>query len=550
MFNNKNYKKWVTPRSAASTRCYSSETKTDGGNNNKFYITTPIYYVNDKPHIGHAYTTIACDILARYERLKGNDVLFVTGTDEHGQKVQQSAEKAGKTPQEFVNDVSANFRTLADNLECSHDIFIRTTEERHKEAATALWKMLEEKGQIYLGYYEGWYSVRDETYYKESELVDGKAPTGAEVEWVVKEPSYFFKLSEWQQPLLDFYERNPDFLQPANRKAEVVNFVSGGLQDLSISRTTFDWGVPVPGDEEKRHVMYVWIDALTNYLTATGFPWNDDDDDDDSSKFWPPSMHVMGKDILRFHAVYWPALLMAAGLEPPKSVFAHGWWMRDGQKMSKSIGNVIDPMDLLQKYGVDQTRYFLASSVSFGDDGDYNEEAMLTACNGVLANGLGNLAQRSLSLCFKNCEKSLPQKPEDDKLTEKDRKLLKDAEELFSVVDKSVASKQLHNYCKNIHFFVKDANVYIDGEAPWSLKKTDPDRMKVVLWVVLESVRRVAIMLQPVMPTAMKSLLDQLRIGESDRTFANLESSELQAEDITKPVAVFPRVEAETSSTA
>jgi len=504
-------------------------------------VTTPIYYVNDKPHIGHAYTTVACDILARYRRLRGDDVLFVTGTDEHGQKVQQSAEKAGKTPQEFVDEVSQNFRQLADELHCSHDVFIRTTEPRHKLAAEKLWKTLEDKGQIYLGFYEGWYSVRDETYYKESELVDGKAPTGADVEWVVKEPSYFFKLSEWTQPLLDFYEKNPNFLQPAIRKAEIVNFVSKGLQDLSISRTTFDWGIPVPGDEEKKHVMYVWIDALTNYLTAAGYPWESTEAKEKAH--WPASLHMMGKDILRFHAVYWPAMLMAAGLEPPNSLFAHGWWMRDGQKMSKSLGNVIDPRDLIGNYGVDQTRYFLASSVSFGDDGDYSEETMLTACNGILANGLGNLAQRSLSLVFKNCEKTIPEPPAESDLTEKDKDLLSAAEKLLVSSEEIMASNQLNRFCNNLHFFTKEANVYIDGEAPWSLKKTDPERMKVVLWVVLESVRRIAILLQPVMPGAMGKLLDQLGVLPEERMFKHLESAPLQANKIEKPQAVFPRIE-------
>ncbi|GAB5358767.1 hypothetical protein AAMO2058_000487000 [Amorphochlora amoebiformis] len=529
-----------TPFARPKQRCYSS-----GGmgiapeDAKKYYITTPIYYVNDKPHIGHAYTTVACDILARYHRLSGEDVLFVTGTDEHGQKVQQSAEKAGMSPQEFVNTVAQNFESLASELECSHDVFIRTTEERHKKAAMELWKQLEERGQIYLGFYEGWYSVRDETYYKESELVDGKAPTGAEVEWVVKEPSYFFKLSEWTQPLLDFYEANPDFLQPAIRRNEIVNFVSQGLQDLSISRTTFDWGVPVPSDPEKKHVMYVWIDALTNYLTAAGYP----DEKGNPGKYWPPSVHIMGKDILRFHAIYWPAMLLAAGLEPPKSVFAHGWWMRDGQKMSKSLGNVIDPRDLLSTYGVDQTRYFLASSVSLGDDGDYSEETMLTACNGVLANGLGNLAQRSLSLVFKNCEKIIPSPPSPEELTEDDKRLLKGADELLEESNEFMESKQLHKYCSNIHFFVKDANVYIDQQAPWVLKKTDVERMRVVLWVVLEAVRKVAILLQPVMPGAMNRMLDQLKIPKEERSFADVHASRLEAREIVKPIPVFPRVE-------
>mmetsp|Transcript_21699 Transcript_21699/g.32301 ORF Transcript_21699/g.32301 Transcript_21699/m.32301 type:complete len:600 (+) Transcript_21699:298-2097(+) len=542
LFHNRNSAR-EPMRSERKTRAYSG---ISGGGNDKFYITTPIYYVNDKPHIGHAYTTVACDIIARYRRLHGDNVMFVTGTDEHGQKVQQSAEKAGKTPQEFVDEVSDKFRQLADDLQCSHDVFIRTTEDRHKKAAQYLWETLEKKGQIYLGHYEGWYSVRDEAYYKESELVDGKAPTGAEVEWVVKEPSYFFKLSEWTQPLLDFYEKNPDFLQPSGKRDEVVNFVTKGLQDLSISRTTFDWGVPVPTDADGKHVMYVWIDALTNYLTAAGYP----DESGNPGEFWPASMHVIGKDILRFHAIYWPAFLMAAGLEPPKSVFAHGWWMRDGQKMSKSIGNVINPNDLLETYGVDQTRYFLASSVAFGEDGDYSDELMLSQCNGVLANGMGNLAQRSLSLVFKNCEKTIPAIPTPDQLTEEDNKLLESASGLLKMSDDVMRASQLHRYCFNIHLFIKDANAYIDQQAPWSLKKTDPERMRIVLWVVLESVRKAAILLQPVMPSAMNKLLDQLSVSGEKRTFEHIATSPLEANEIAKPVPVFPRIELESATPA
>jgi len=307
-----------------------------------FQITTPIYYVNDKPHIGHAYTSTACDVIARFMRLSGREVFFLSGTDEHGQKVEQSAEKKGVDPQEFVDEVSVNFRDLLSLLNISNDYFVRTTDKDHKEAVSKLWNTLVEKGHIYLGQYEGWYSVRDECYYSESELVDGKAPTGAEVEWVAKEESYFFKLSAFEDKLLQYYEENPEFIAPTGRRNEVLSFVRGGLRDLSVSRTSFKWGVPVPGDDN--HIMYVWIDALANYMSALGYP-----ESEDFSKFWPGSLHVVGKDILRFHAVYWPALLMAADIPLPKRLFAHGWWTKDGEKISKSLGNVIDPVELVNE---------------------------------------------------------------------------------------------------------------------------------------------------------------------------------------------------------
>ncbi|MDB0028413.1 methionine--tRNA ligase, partial [Alphaproteobacteria bacterium] len=371
-----------------------------------YYLTTPIYYVNDKPHIGHAYTTLACDVLARFKRLDGYNVMFLTGTDEHGQKVQDAAEKAGVAPQSFTDTVSQNFRDLTSAMNFSNDQFIRTTEPRHYESCRHIWNMLLEKGHIRLDKYAGWYSVRDEAFFTETELVDGKAPTGAPVEWV-EEPSYFFALSEWQQPLLDYYEAHPDFIAPAGRLNEIRSFVKGGLKDLSISRTTFDWGVPVPNDND--HVMYVWLDALTNYLTA--LDWQNDGAD--YSTYWPCDLHMVGKDILRFHAVYWPAFLMASGLPLPKRVFAHGWWTNEGEKISKSIGNVIDPLALIDKYGLDQTRYFLLREVPFGRDGDFSETAMIARTNSDLANDLGNLSQRTLSLVVKNCDGIMPALPAD-----------------------------------------------------------------------------------------------------------------------------------------
>ena len=340
----------------------------------QYYVTTPIYYVNDKPHIGHAYTSIACDVLARFLRIDGAEVKFLSGTDEHGQKVEKSAAEKNVSPQELADENSEHFRELLKHLNISNDDFIRTTEERHKQGAQAFWKEIQKNGHIYLDKYSGWYSVRDEAYYQESELIDGKAPTGADVEWV-EEPSYFFKLSAFEDKLLDLYEANPAFIAPESRRNEVISFVKSGLKDLSISRTTFKWGVPVPGDED--HVMYVWLDALTNYITALGYPFKTD--------FWPANLHMVGKDILRFHAVYWPAFLMAAGVELPQRIFAHGWWTNEGQKISKSLGNVIDPFEIANEFGVDQIRYFLMREIPFGKDGDFSREKLITRINSDLA---------------------------------------------------------------------------------------------------------------------------------------------------------------------
>src|SRR5271170_64288 len=368
-----------------------------------YFITTPIYYVNDSPHIGHAYTTLACDVLARFMRLDGYDVRFLTGTDEHGQKVEKSAAAAGLEPQAFTDQVSVRFRALAERLGCSIDDFIRTTEPRHTRSCQALWQVLMDRGEIYLGSYEGWYAVRDEAFYAESELVDGKAPTGAEVEWV-EEPSYFFRLSAWQDRLLAFYDANPDCIGPRAGRNEVISFVKSGLRDLSVSRTSFKWGVPVPNDPA--HIMYVWLDALTNYITAVGYP---DVQSELFQRYWPADLHMVGKDILRFHTVYWHAFLMAAGLEPPKRVFAHGWWTNEGQKISKSLGNVIDPLQLIDAFGLDPVRYFLLREVPFGSDGNFARAHLIQRINTDLANGLGNLTQRVLSLIAKNCRAAVPQ---------------------------------------------------------------------------------------------------------------------------------------------
>lgn len=504
-----------------------------------YYITTPIYYVNDKPHIGHAYTSLACDVLARFKRLDGFDVMFLTGTDEHGQKVEKSAEVAGTDPQSFCDQVSQTFRDLAKAMNFSNDDFIRTTEPRHVTAVQALWQKLVATGNIYLGKYAGWYAVRDEAFYQEDELTDGPngqklAPSGAPVEWV-EEPSYFFKLSAWTDRLLKFYEDNPGFILPTSRRNEVVSFVKGGLKDLSVSRTTFKWGIPVPGDEA--HIMYVWLDALTNYITAAGYP---NVGGEKYTRYWPADVHMVGKDILRFHAVYWPAFLMAADLAVQKRVFAHGWWTNEGQKISKSLGNVIDPLQLIEEYGLDQTRYFLMREVPFGNDGDFRRAAIMNRINSELANGFGNLAQRTLSFCAKNTNASVPVP---GPLNEADETLLAQADSLIEQLRTSLDEQAIHVALQQWFDLVDAANKYIDVEAPWSLRKTDPARMQTVLWTLLEAIRQLAILAQPFMPQSAARMLDQLGVSEAARSFAHLgEPGRLRAgTPLPAPQGVFPR---------
>lgn len=505
-----------------------------------YYITTPIYYVNDRPHLGHVYTTVACDALARFKRLDGFDVKFLTGTDEHGIKVKQAAEKAGIDPQTFTDQVSQTFRDLIQSMSYSNDDFIRTTEERHKKACQKLWKKLVEAGDIYLDKYSGWYAVRDEAYYGEEELRDGPegkkiAPSGAECAWV-EEESYFFRLSAWQDRLLAFYTKNPDSILPDTRRNEVVSFVRSGLRDLSISRTNFDWGVPVP--DAPGHVMYVWIDALTNYLTAIGYA----DETDEFKKFWPADLHMVGKDILRFHAVYWPAFLMAAGLEPPKRVFAHGWWTIEGEKMSKSLGNVIAPDDLISRYGVDAARYFMLREVPFGNDGDFSHAQAILRINNDLANGLGNLAQRTLSMISKNCGEVMP---EFGDFTADDQQLLAMAQvRMLATVRGELDRQKFHKALEEIWNVVNAANGYIDAQAPWGLKKTDPARMETVLYVLAEVIRCLGLIVQPFMPESASRMLDQLVIPVDQRGFECLNASHAlkPGTKIPVPQGVFPRI--------
>ena len=502
----------------------------------KFYVTTPIYYVNGAPHIGHAYTSIAADVLARWKRLDGFDVFFLTGTDEHGQKVEKAAAAAGLDPRGFADRVAADFRDMADKMGLSHDDFIRTTETRHTATCQELWRRIADNGHIYLGHYEGFYAVRDEAFYDESELTtkpDGTriAPSGAPVEWV-REPSYFFDLSKWQDKLLRFYEENPDFIAPNSRRNEVMSFVRGGLNDLSISRTTFNWGIPVP--DAPGHVMYVWLDALTNYLTATGWP----DESAERWGFWPADVHLIGKDIIRFHAVYWPAFLMAAGLAPPKRVSSNGWWTVEGEKMSKSLGNVIEPRNLVATYGLDQVRYFFMREKPFGADGSMSHASLVTRINVELANDLGNLAQRSLSLIARNCEGRLPARGE---ATAEDTALLGAANALPGLVRDKMDRQVFHEALEDVWKVIRAANGYIDRQAPWALKKTDPARMAVVLRVLVDAMRPVAVVLQPFMPRSMANMLDQLGVPVEARDIASLAAPLADGTALPPPSGVFPR---------
>ena len=502
----------------------------------KFYITTAISYPNGQPHIGHAYELIATDVLARFKRLEGYDVHFLTGTDEHGQKMLQTARSEGMTPADLAGRNAARFKEMTELLGASNDDFIRTTEDRHHSTCQELWRRMQANGDIYKDSYSGWYSVRDEAYYDENEISqeDGVkvGPQGTPVEWV-EEESYFFKLSAYQDKLLALYEAQDDFIGPQSRKNEVVSFVKGGLRDLSISRTTFDWGIPVPDDE--KHVMYVWVDALTNYVTATGWP-----EETELNGFWPADLHVIGKDIVRFHAVYWPAFLMSAGLPLPKRVFGHGFLFNKGEKMSKSVGNVVDPFDLVNAYGLDQVRYFFMREVPFGNDGSYSNEAIITRMNSDLANNLGNLAQRSLSMIAKNCEGRVP-KPGERSV--QDKALLDACYGLLDTTRTHINRQEISRYLEEVWRVLGDANAYVDEQAPWALNKTDPARMATVLWTVAETVRNVAILLQPVMPTSCSKLLDLLSVTPEKRSFADLGTDHalVAGTELPKPSGVFPR---------
>ncbi|TCR82270.1 methionine--tRNA ligase [Rhizobium sp. BK376] len=504
-----------------------------------FYITTAIAYPNGKPHIGHAYELIATDALARYQRLDGKDVFFLTGTDEHGQKMQQTARAEGITAQQLADRNSGEFQAMAKLLNASNDDYIRTTQERHHETSRNIWNLMADNGDIYKDSYAGWYSVRDEAYYQENETelrADGVryGPQGTPVEWV-EEASYFFKLSEYQERLLKLYEENPDFIGPAERRNEVISFVKSGLKDLSISRTTFDWGIKVPNDPD--HVMYVWVDALTNYITATGYI---EDRNNPRAKYWPANVHIIGKDIIRFHAVYWPAFLMSAKLPLPKRVYAHGFLLNKGEKMSKSLGNVVDPVNLVNHFGLDQVRYFFLREVSFGQDGSYSEEAIATRINSDLANGIGNLASRSLSMIVKNCDGKIP---ECGPLTDEDKAMLAAADALHASTRDDMGQQLIHRALASIIAVVSETDRYFAGQQPWALKKTDEARMGTVLYVTAEVVRQIAILLQPFMPESSGKLLDLVGAAADKRDFAALgEAGRLvPATPLEAPKPVFPR---------
>jgi methionyl-tRNA synthetase len=542
-------KKAARKNTAATEKTSAVRTapKKSGPPSNRYYITTAISYPNGAPHIGHAYEAIASDAIARFHRHDGHDVFFMTGVDEHGLKMTQTAAKEGISPRALADRNSPRFKAMCDRMNVSYDRFIRTTEPAHYKASQAIWKKMQTAGDIYLGTYAGWYSVRDEAFYGEGETTVGSdgvrvGPQDTPVEWT-EENTFFFKLSAYGERLLAFYDANPQFILPETRRNEVVSFVKAGLQDLSISRTTLTWGVPVP--DAPGHVMYVWVEALTNYLTGVGYP----DEKSASFDFWPADLHVIGKDIVRFHAIYWPAFLMSAGLALPKRVHGHGFLFNRGEKMSKSVGNVVDPFDLADVYGVDALRYFFLREVPFGQDGNYGHDAIVNRTNADLANDLGNLAQRSLTMIAKNCEAKVPMP---GKMSEVDTAMIAAADAMIGQAREAMAIEQLHLVLNAIWLVVADANRYFAAAAPWELRKTDPARMATVLWTTAEVTRQVAILAQPFVPEGAAKLLDLLAIPADARSFEQLGATgRLKGgTPLPAPTPVFPRfVEKENGST-
>ncbi|WP_298194675.1 methionine--tRNA ligase [Novosphingobium sp.] len=509
-----------------------------------YYITTAISYPNGKPHIGHAYEAIAADVIARFQKAMGRDVRFQTGTDEHGLKMAQKARDLGITPAELANEMTSHFIAMADALNVDYDVFIRTTEPRHHTATQELWRRMEANGDLYLDRYEGWYSVRDEAYYDASELIDGEggeklSPQGTPVEWTVEE-SWFFRLSKYQEPLLALFQGGAEFIRPESRRNEMIAFVSQGLRDLSVSRTSFDWGVKVPGSDN--HVMYVWVDALTNYITGLGFP----DESGDYAKYWPADLHLIGKDIVRFHTIYWPAFLMSAGLPVPRQVFGHGFLLNRGQKESKSLGNVTDPLALAERFGVDTLRYFLMRDVVFGQDGSYSPEAIVTRCNAELANSYGNLVQRTLSMIFKNMDGEIAKFAS----AEADDQLLAT---VFAACHEELPREFASlNFSSGIEAWMRAVfacNQYVDEQAPWALRKSDPERMRAVLMTLFMAIRDLTIAIRPVVPTAADKVLDQLGIPGDERGITALTQADwflarvATGERIAAPSPAFPRLE-------
>ncbi len=483
-----------------------------------FYITTPIYYPSGKPHMGHAYSSIIADIFARFKRLEGYNVLFLTGTDEHGQKIQKEALKNNKSPREFCDEISETFRSLTKILNLTNDDFIRTTEPRHFNSVKEIWNRLIKSGDIYLDKYSGWYSVSDEAYYDESEIEDKNGKkiskiSGSLVEWV-EEESFFFKLSAFQKRLLDYYDKKQDFIHPKSRKNEVVSFVKKGLKDLSISRTSFSWGIPVP--DNKKHVIYVWLDALTNYLSALNFP---DLNDNKYKSFWPADVHIIGKDILRFHAVYWPAFLLAANLPLPKKIFGHGWILSDEKKMSKSLGNILDPIEIIKNYGIDQLRYYLIKEVSLGNDGSISLENLNNCINNDLANNYGNLCQRVFSFIKKNCNNKIPKA---SNFKEEDKKLINNIKENVPKLIDLINNQNLNEYIKIVVDFSFEANKYFNDSEPWTLKKKDQERMNTILNTIVEQIKNISILLNPIIPISSEKVLGSINISKKDITIENI----------------------------
>ncbi len=487
--------------------------------NKNFYITTPIYYPSGKPHMGHAYSSILADIFARFKKNEGYNVLFLTGTDEHGLKIQREAEKNKKSPKEFCDEVSEKFKDLTSILNLSNNDFIRTTEARHYKSVEEIWNRLVNSGDIYLDKYSGWYSVSDEAYYDEDEIetIDGKKiskSSGSEVDWV-EEESFFFKLSAWSKKLLEHYENNKDFILPLSRRKEVINFVKKGLKDLSVSRTSFSWGIPVP--KNKKHVIYVWLDALTNYISALNFP---NTNDNKYKTFWPADIHIIGKDILRFHAIYWPAFLLAAKLPLPKKVFGHGWILSDEKKMSKSLGNILDPIEIIKTYGVDQLRYYLVKEVSLGNDGSISMENLKNCINNDLANNYGNLCQRVFSFIQKNCSNKIPRA---NKLNSTDNRLLnalkKDVPNLINLIN----NQNLNEFIKTVVSYSFNANKYFNDSEPWAVKKKDAQRMNDILFTICEQIKNISILLNPIIPASTSKVLDIMNVKNENRLISHID---------------------------
>ena len=491
--------------------------------NKNFYITTPIYYPSGKPHMGHAYSSIIADIFARFKRIEGYNVLFLTGTDEHGQKIQKEAEKNKKKPKEFCNEISETFRSLAKTLNLTNDDFIRTTETRHLKSVEEIWNRLVQSGDIYLDKYSGWYSVSDEAYYDKDEIEDKNGKkiskiSGSLVEWV-EEESYFFKLSLFQKKLLDHYKKNKDFILPQSRRNEVVSFVEKGLKDLSISRTSFSWGIPVP--KNNKHVIYVWLDALTNYLSALNFP---NTEDEKYKSFWPVDIHIIGKDILRFHAIYWPAFLLAANLPLPKKIFGHGWILSDDKKMSKSIGNILDPIQIISSYGVDQLRYYLIKEVSLGNDGSISMENLKNCINNDLANNYGNLCQRVFSFIKKNCDNRIP---ESGDLKENDIKLINSIKKNVTILVDLINKQNLNEYIKMVVNYSFEANKYFNDSEPWTYKKKDPQRMNTILYTITEHIKNISILLNPIIPISTKKVLNTINLSDKDISIDSIKKNNI-----------------------